>query len=355
LENNKSDHYANAIVSENATIKDAMEIIDNSRLRIALIVDLDGKLKGTLTDGDIRRYLIKDGTLDDVVAPVFNRSPITANCNLSDHNIKKIMDKHKLVAIPIISNDNFLVDLKTLNDLIAVKRRDNPVLIMAGGFGTRLGPLTENCPKPMLVVGDKPMLEHIIIHFRDQGFHNFYISTHFLPDHISSYFGDGSGYGVTIEYVHEKEPLGTGGALSLLPLEKINEPLILINGDILSNINFVSLLKHHESYNLDCTICVREVEHQIPYGVVRVQEEHVVNLVEKPVYRDLINMGIYVLSPSSIKSLPRNCHVDTPSLIEKRLEAGFSIGAFLSTHQWLDIGSHDDFIKAQTVIDRLGQ
>jgi len=355
LEKNKTHHYANAIVSENATIRDAMKIIDNSSLRIALIVDFDGKLKGTLTDGDIRRYLIKGGTLDDVAAPVFNRSPITANCNLSDHNIKKIMDKYKLIAIPIISNENVLVGLKTLNDLIAVKQRDNPVLIMAGGFGTRLGQLTEICPKPMLVVGEKPMLEHIIIHFKDQGFHNFFISTHFLPDHISSYFGDGSGYGVTIEYVHEKEPLGTGGALSLLPLEKINEPLILINGDILSNMNFVSILQYHQSNNLDCTICVREVENQIPYGVIRVQEERVVNLVEKPVYRDLINMGIYVLSPSSIKSLSRICHIDTPSLIKKRLEAGFPIGAFLSTHQWLDIGSPDDFIKAQTAIDKLSQ
>jgi NDP-sugar pyrophosphorylase family protein len=226
---------------------------------------------------------------------------------------------------------------------------------MAGGFGTRLRPLTDNCPKPMLKVGDKPILEILVRSFIKAGFVNFYISTHFMPEQIHEYFGNGSGLGVNIVYVHEDSPLGTGGALGLLPddLPK-NLPLIMINGDVLTTVDFKRLLTFHNENQADATMCVREYDYQVPYGVINGEGNKITSMVEKPIQRFFVNAGIYIVSPKVIQSVPANHKIDMPTLLEQHMQKTDNILMFPIHEYWLDIGRMDDFKRAQMDIYTLG-
>ena len=252
-----------------------------------------------------------------------------------------------LFRSPIVDDNHCLIGLETLHQVLQPKKQDNPVFIMAGGFGTRLRPLTDHCPKPMLHVGDKPMLEHLINQFISLGFHDFYISTHYMPEQISSYFGDGSEWNITITYVHEDSPLGTGGALGLLPKGLPKLPLIMMNGDVLTKVDFKRLLDHHQNNSFDATMCVREVEHQISFGVVESQDNLITAMVEKPTYRYRINTGIYVLSPECVASVEPNTKIDLPTLLAQRIEKEEKVGIYTSYDYWLDIGQMADYQKAQ--------
>ncbi|WP_420229173.1 nucleotidyltransferase family protein [Psychrobacter sp. ER1] len=257
------------------------------------------------------------------------------------------MDQYDLLALPIVDDKNHLVGLETLHQVLQPVKRDNPVFIMAGGFGTRLRPLTDNCPKPMLRVGEKPMLEHLINQFRVLGFHDFYISTHYMPEVIQEYFGDGSQWDISITYIHEDAPLGTGGALGLLPKSLPQLPLIMMNGDVLTKINFTELLDHHESNKLDATMCVRQLEYKISYGVVESEVGLITNMVEKPTYRYNINTGIYVLSPECAASVQSNIQIDLPTLLDQRMQLNKKVGIYSTHEYWLDIGQMADYQKAQ--------
>lgn len=224
---------------------------------------------------------------------------------------------------------------------------------MAGGFGTRLRPLTDNCPKPMLKVGGRPMLETLLLRFIDSGFHNFYISTHYMPEQIKSHFGDGSKWGVKISYVHEENPLGTGGALGLLPDTVSEVPLIMINGDVLTMVNFERLLAYHVQHQAMATMCVREYEYQIPYGVINGEGHKIINMIEKPTQRYFINAGIYVVSEKLRKSILKQTRIDMPVLLENEIAKGHDILMFPIHEYWLDIGRIDDFYKAQSDIQEL--
>ena len=339
------------VLAADATIRDAMRSLDKGSLRICLLVNEHNQLLGTVTDGDIRRGLLRDANMDDAVNLVMNSSPITAEQNSSREQRLQLMNQHDLTAIPIVDTGNKVVGLETLHQVIAPQKHDNPVFIMAGGFGTRLQPLTEHCPKPMLRVGDKPMLEHLINQFVEFGFHDFYISTHYLPDIIRNHFGQGENWGVSIQYVHEQEPLGTGGALGLLPASLPDMPLIMMNGDVLTKLNYAQLLRHHVNRNFDATVCVREDEHRVPFGVIETENQLITSVVEKPTYRYKINTGIYVISPKIVRSVQPSQRIDLPTLLDQHRTQGKRIGTYTSYDYWLDIGQMKDYQKAQRDIE----
>jgi len=347
------NNWKSVILTPEATIRDAMRTIDEAALRIALVCNEQQELLGTVTDGDIRRGLLAECDMHDPVTQVMNTSPVVIKLTDTRQQRIALMDKHDLLALPVTDDNNCLVGLETLHQVLQPKKRDNPVFIMAGGFGTRLRPLTDHCPKPMLRVGDKPMLEHLINQFIAFGFHDFYISTHYMPDQISDHFGDGSEWNVTVTYIHEDAPLGTGGALGLLPKNLPKLPLIMMNGDVLTKVDFKRLLDCHELNQFDATMCVRELEHKISFGVVESEDDLITAMVEKPTYRYNINTGIYVLSPECVASVKPNIKIDLPTLLAQRMEQEEKVGIYTTYDYWLDIGQMADYQKAQQDIKGL--
>ncbi|PKI04622.1 alcohol dehydrogenase [Shewanella sp. 11B5] len=346
-------HWKDVALAPKQSIRDALEIINLHALQVALVVDDNDQLQGVVTDGDIRRALLNNLTLDQSVALVMNRNPITATFDTPKQKLIRLMEKKSILAIPLIKCGK-VAGLQTLKQALNQPYYDNPVLIMAGGFGTRLRPLTDNCPKPMLKVGNKPLLEMTILNFAKAGFVNFYISTHFMPDQIKDYFGDGSRLSVNITYIHEDEPLGTGGALGLLPDDIPALPLIMMNGDVLTKVDFQRLLDFHNESEAHATMCVREYEYQIPYGVINGKGNTVVSMEEKPTQRFFVNAGIYVVSPEIIKQVSVNQVIDMPTLLDNKIQTGGKVLMFPLHEYWLDIGRLDDFNRAQADICALG-
>ncbi|NMM42026.1 nucleotidyltransferase family protein [Pseudoalteromonas arctica] len=347
-------NWQKVIVSPTTTIREVLEIIDKEALRVAIVVLGCDTLVGIVTDGDIRRGILQGVELSAPVSTIMNNNPTSANVSLSSAELKTLMQERKILSLPIVDDSGKLVGLKTLYDTLVVDKRENPVFIMAGGFGTRLRPLTDHCPKPMLKVGGKPMLETLINNFKNYGFYKFYISIHYLPEVIVNHFGDGSNFGIEITYIHETTPLGTGGALSLLPKSLPKEPLIMINGDILTNVDFAKVLDFHVKQQSDATMCVRDYEIKVPFGVIEGTGHEITNIVEKPTYRYFVNAGIYVISNHIIESLPNNEHLDMPTLFEQKQKVGCKTLKFPIHEYWLDVGRHDDFNKAQSDIYELG-
>lgn len=346
--------WRKALVNSDATLEQAIEVLDKAALRIALVVDASDRLLGTLTDGDVRRALLKHLPLETPVNQVMNGQPKTAEQSWTESRILAVMEQHELLQLPLVDAEKRVVGLANLHDILNKHRHDNPVFLMAGGFGTRLRPLTNNCPKPMLKVGDKPILEQILLNFVEAGFHRFYISTHYMPEVIRDYFGDGEKWGISIQYVHEEEPLGTGGALGLLPHDEIDQPLFMMNGDLLTSLNLHSFLEFHQTHNGVATMCVREYEHQVPYGVITSEGTQIKSMVEKPVHRFFVNAGIYLLDPALVKSVEPGTRIDMPTLLEQQIDGGNAVNMFPIHEYWLDIGRMDDFHKAQTEMqDRL--
>jgi len=225
---------------------------------------------------------------------------------------------------------------------------------MAGGFGKRLRPLTENCPKPMLKLGGKPVLEILLTKFIASGFKNFYISTHYLPEVIQDYFGDGSAWNVKITYVHEMSPLGTGGALGLLPDNIPDLPLVLINGDVLTNLDFEKVLQFHNKNKAAATMCVKNHEYQVPFGVINIDDNKVVSMIEKPTHRFMINAGVYIVGQNIIRAVEKNIPIDMPALLERHIAIGEDVLTFPIHEYWLDIGRLDDYARAQSDILTIG-
>ena len=337
-------------VTSSDTIRKAMISIDFGALKFAIVTNTNNALLGTITDGDIRRALIAGANMEDSIASVYNPQPYSICKNTDISDIKTYLIENGLTAVPIIDGDK-VVGIHTLQSLLIAQKKYNPVFIMAGGFGTRLKPLTDNTPKPMLEVGGVPMLERLIKQFKQDGFYKFFISTHYLPEVIESYFCNGESLGVQIEYIHEEAPLGTGGALGLLPKNRINLPLIMINGDVLTKLSFKGLLEKHQQSKCIATMCVREYEYKIPYGVVESANQRVVGLVEKPRYKFQVNAGIYVVEPELLSKLPKNTKIDMPTLLENNFKYGINSSVFHD--YWLDIGKMEDFERAQNDIKGL--
>jgi dTDP-glucose pyrophosphorylase len=339
-------NWQELVIGPNISIRDSLKIIDKGALRVALVTDKDGILLGTLSDGDIRRALIQGSSLDEPISKIMNHHAKSVNIFYDENEIQNIMNKYDLLVIPVLDANGHLVDLITHNDYKNSSQKENWVLLMAGGYGTRLRPLTDNCPKPMLKVGSKPLLEIILENFIASGFYKFYISLNYMADKIKAYFGDGSRWNITIIYIDESQPLGTAGCLSILP-DLENKPLLIMNGDILTKVNFDQLLHFHERNDSDLTACVREYDFKVPYGVVETLDQKVLAIKEKPVHYFFVNAGIYAISPSVIDYLTKNKKLDMNELIENLIKAKCNVSAFPIHEYWLDIGHPEDFVRAQ--------
>jgi dTDP-glucose pyrophosphorylase/predicted transcriptional regulator len=336
-------------ISPAATIAEALRTIDESSLQIALVVE-DNRLIGTLTDGDIRRALLVGISLQDSVVRVMNTQPTTAALGDDRESVMARMRRGQIRQMPILDAAGTLVGMEILDELLAPETRKNPVLLMAGGLGKRLAPLTEQCPKPMLQIGGRPILETILLSFIDYGFKQFYISVNHKADVITQHFGDGSCWGVRIEYIHEDKRLGTAGALSLLPT-KPALPLIVMNADILTKVNFNHLLEFHRVEEAKATMCIREYEHQVPYGVIKLAGRQIIEIQEKPMQKFFVNAGIYVLDPDVLDLVPKDEYVDMTSLFERVVKENWTTAVFPLHEYWLDIGCHPDLSQAKDEFD----
>ncbi len=333
------------LVSTGQTIREVIEVIDHNAVQIALVVDESTCLLGTVTDGDIRRGILKGLSLESPVSKIMNCSPTTLTTGQHSEAVLALMRKKQLHHIPLIDQQGKVVGLKNLIEFLDRKTKDNWVVIMVGGLGTRLGELTENCPKPLLTVGTKPLLETILENFVEYGFRKFYLAVNYLGEKIQEYFGDGKNWGVEIRYIRERKRMGTAGALSLLP-EKPKETFIVMNGDILTKVNFHKLLEQHTEQKSEGTMCVREYDFQVPYGVVQVDEHQITRIEEKPVHRFFVNAGIYVLEPSSLELIPENVSFDMPELFKILLKKQRNATVFPIREYWMDVGQKEDFHKA---------
>ena len=331
-------------VNETASIKEALTVLDREALQIVIVVGQGSQLLGTLTDGDVRRALLRGEGLDGQVITAMNIKPLVGLSTQSETAWKRTMLEHSIRHLPIVDENKCIVGL--FYDKKEVRKRLNPVVLMLGGLGTRLRPLTETIPKPMLSVGGKPILETIVTHIAEQGFVNFYFCINYLGEQIRSYFGDGSQWGIHIEYVEESERMGTAGALSLLP-ETPSLPFVVMNGDLLTKVDLTALIDFHINHQNITTACVREYAQQVPYGVVEIEGPRVTQLVEKPVYRYFVNAGIYALSPEAMDKVPEAAFYDMPTLIEEVLAEKGNVGGFPITEYWMDIGQMPDFEQAQ--------
>lgn len=333
------------MVSPETSIKDAIRVLDKSAKQIVLVVGENNLLVGTITDGDIRRGILKGLSLDETVRQIMNPEPTVAKVDDGREAILSMMKRKGLHQIPLVDEARCVVGLETLDELIQSRKKENVVVLMAGGLGSRLRPLTDGIPKPMLKVGSKPLLETILENFVEYGFNRFYISVNYMADVVKSYFGDGSRWGIDIRYLHEDQRLGTAGALSLLP-EKLTTPVFVMNGDLLTKVNFSQLLDFHSSHRAQATMCVREYDFQVPYGVVKMDDHRITGIDEKPVQRFFVNAGIYVLEPKALELITPGTYFDMPTLFEKLIELKHETTAFPIREYWLDIGHLADYDRA---------
>ena len=324
----------------------AINVLDQGGLRVTLVVNKNKMLLGTITDGDIRRALLKHMPMDSKVEDIMNKTPISALNSDSAEEILLKMKSRDLLHIPIINSNGVVVGLETLQHLTYSKKYDNPVFLMAGGLGTRLHPLTKDTPKPLLNVGNRPILETILSQFIKSGFYNFFISTHYKAEMIHEYFGDGSSWGVNIEYVDEDKPLGTAGAIGLLPKNLPNLPIFMMNGDVLTNVNFQNLLDFHNEKKGLATMCIREYDVHIPFGVVDIKQQRLHRLVEKPIKKFFVNAGIYIFEPELAHKVKPGEHIDMPNLLEKQIKDGQTVNVFPIHEYWQDIGQINDYQSA---------
>jgi dTDP-glucose pyrophosphorylase len=339
--------WRKVILNQADTMQLAIETLNSESSRIIMVVDDEGRLAGTVTDGDIRRALVRHLTFDTKLSEFMFRKPTVRTVSDDRDTILDIMKKRDLLHVPVVDDEGRIVGLEGLRYLLEKKKYDNPVLLMAGGFGKRLLPLTEDTPKPLLKVGGKAILETILEQFVEAGFHNFYISTHYKAEMVRAHFGNGSDRNVTIKYVHEKEPLGTAGALGLLPKEMPELPLIMMNCDLLTKINFEQLLSFHAEQGGDATMCVREYDFQVPYGVIKAKGHQITNIVEKPVHKFFVNAGVYVLNPIILSTIDGESYIDMPNMLESKIEKGGNVNMFPVHEYWLDIGQMEQFAQAQ--------
>ncbi|WP_345993664.1 nucleotidyltransferase family protein [Sulfurimonas sp. HSL-1716] len=338
-------NYKNIILNPSSSIKEALKIIDSGAMKIALVVDENEKLLGTLTDGDIRRGLLNNLSLDDAIEPIIFKTPTTCSIEDTKEKILEIAVEKKLYQIPVVDNTGKLIGIEEVDELLKPKNRNNKVVLMVGGLGTRLRPLTEKIPKPMLKVGDKPILETIILNFKKYGFSNIVLSVSYKSEMIENYFGNGSKLGVHIEYVHEEKRMGTAGALSLIQ-EKLNEPFFVMNGDLLTNINFEHMMDYHIQNSSVATMGVREYDFQVPYGVVNIDGINIKSIAEKPVHNFYVSGGVYILDRAVLDFIPKNQFFDMPTLFEKVIANNMKSISFPIREYWLDIGRMEEFEKA---------
>ena len=343
----KSQNWRKALLPSDVTLRDAIGNLDDTAFQIALVVSSDGTLLGTVTDGDIRRGLLRGLDMSNSVESIIQRSPLVVPPELGRDMILELMQANKVHQLPVVDQNRKVVGLHILDELIAPGRRSNLMVIMAGGLGTRLRPHTQNCPKPLLPVAGKPMLEHIVERAKDEGFNHFVLAVHYLGHMIEEYFGDGSRWQVKIEYLRENAPLGTAGALGLLT-PKPEAPFLVTNGDVLADIRYGDLLDFHCRHGAQATMAVRQHEWQHPFGVVRTRGVDIIGFEEKPVSRSHINAGVYALDPSALDSLNDDERCDMPTLFSRMQDKSERTIVYPMHEPWLDVGRPDDYEQANS-------
>lgn len=327
------------ILLENTTVNDAISLLDKNGTGVLPVVDENNKLLGLITDGDIRKAILNN-KLD--LNHIINKNPHKLNAASSKNQIIAYLKKIHRRHIPLVDEQNNFINIFTL-DQIDFNLKPNWVVIMAGGLGTRLGDLTKDTPKPMLKVGKKPMIEHIIDMFVSHGFTKFMLSVNYKAEVIKEYFKDGSNLGIEVKYLEETRRLGTGGALSLIDIE-LYEPFFVTNGDVLSSLDYEKLLNFHKEQKAAATMCIRKDSHQIPYGVIEIDDKNnIVTMIEKPVKEFFINTGIYVLDPEVLNYIPKDEFFDLPILFDILKSNGKSTKSFEITDYWVDMGKPSDY------------
>lgn len=339
-------------ISLDTSIRDAIACIDRNQKSIVLITDEGRHLLGTISDGDVRRAILAGQNLDKTVSELLTQKtnslytkPIIALFGTSRAELIQTMQEKFVRQIPILDDSGRVVDMVSWEDFLPMEDLPVQAVIMAGGLGTRLRPLTEDIPKPMLPVGGKPLMEHIVDQLREIGVHKVNVTTLYKPEKIKEYFGNGKAFGIEMNYVDEDQPLGTGGFLSLLPTPQ--EPLLVINGDILTKVDFRAMLNFHNENQANMTVAVCQYRIQVPYGVVECDGPKINQLREKPQLNFFVNAGIYLLDPSVFEFVPNNKRFNMTDLIQWLMDAGKCVISFPVMEYWLDIGQHTDYEQAQ--------
>lgn len=334
------------LLPPDALVREALTQIDAGSSQLAIIVDNQRCVIGVVTDGDVRRGLLAGVTLDDTVERIMNRNPKLVSVDASDEEIQALMRREVIHQVPIVDGEGRIVALRTIDTFVAADRLKNMVVLMAGGLGKRLRPLTETVPKPMLPVGGRPLLETLVQSFVDQGFYRFAFSVNYRAEAIEAHFGNGYRFGAEIAYLRETDALGTAGSLSLMP-NRPEAPFFVMNGDILTSINFRHMLDFHRESGAAATMAVFEKGFDIPYGVVELDGDRLVAIREKPTHSFFISAGIYVLEPSVLDRIEPGAVLDMPDLFSRMVEGGETVSAFPIREYWRDIGQHQDLDLAE--------
>ena len=340
--------WRKALLSANATIQQAIRNLDQVVIKIVLVVNESGELEGTISDGDIRRGLLKGLDLNSPIESLIHRNALVVPPEMGRDMVMQLMVANKIQQIPVVDEHHHVVGLYLWDEITTPPGRPNLMVIMAGGMGARLRPHTENCPKPLLPVAGKPMLEHIIERAKLEGFSHFVLAIHYLGNMIEDYFGNGEHLGVRIDYLREQSPLGTAGALGLLS-PRPDVPFVVTNGDVITDIRYGELLDFHIRHAAAATMAVRVHEWQHPFGVVQTQGVEIIGFEEKPVARSHINAGVYVLAPDALSLLRADAHCDMPTLFERLQAQAKRTVAYPMHEPWLDVGRPDDLIVANNI------
>jgi dTDP-glucose pyrophosphorylase/predicted transcriptional regulator len=327
------------------SIQEVMKRMNSSRLEIILVVDPQGVLLGTVTDGDIRRGILSGIDVEQPVSLIMNPKPVTVCVGTSESEMLGLMRKRSIRHLPVVDGRRHLVGLERL-EVLFDKMSGHNAVVMAGGLGSRLKPLTDTVPKPLIPVCGRPILDHILTRLHSEGVDGVVLSLNHLGDQIKEHVGDGKKHGVQVDYLTEKKRLGTAGALSLLE-PRPNKPFIVMNGDLLTDLSFSKLLQFQSDHDYAMVICVRRHNHQVPYGVVEIRDGEVTGIREKPIYPHFINAGIYVMSPDCLGFIPKGEYCDMPDLIRTLVEHGKRVGVFPIIEYWRDLGTHADLAAAE--------
>lgn len=344
--NDINEMWRELLLPMGATVKDAIHVLNATGLRIVLVVDENGSLEGTVSDGDIRRGLLKGLELSSPIMLIIHREALVVPPNMESKVVIELMSANQIQQVPIVDDNQVVIGLHLWDRITIPVLRPNLFIIMAGGKGTRLHPQTENCPKPMLLMAGKPILEHIILQAKEEGFIHFVLAIHYLGNMIEDYFGNGARFGVKIEYLREEIPLGTAGAISLLRKTPDN-PIVVTNGDVVTDIQYGSILDFHEKQKSQATMAVQMHEWHNPFGVVQTQGIEIIGYLEKPTMRSNINAGVYILEPSVLDHLVKATPCDMPTLFDSIRLSGERVLAYLIHEKWIDVGQPEDLIRAQ--------
>lgn len=342
-------HWRDAALLPSATIEDAIQCLNATGVQIVLIVDQKQSLVGTVTDGDIRRALLQGVSLKSPIEPAVHKKPVVGLTGMGADLLRQLMRANRVHQLPVVNDQGEVVDLQLWDEVGTPKGRPNVMVVMAGGLGTRLHPRTETCPKPMLPVAGKPMLEHILERAKAEGFSRFVLAVRHLGHMIEEHFGDGSHWNVHIDYLREEAPLGTAGALSLL--SPVPEQSILVtNGDVLTDIRYGEFLDFHVRNGAKATMAVRQFEWQHPFGVVEVDNIDVVGFEEKPVHRSYVNAGVYALQPEVLSLIKSGERCDMPDVFRAAKAHGKRAIVYPMHEPWLDVGRPADYDNAHKAV-----